>query len=72
MESLEESKVLESNGEIVKIVTKETLSEFLTTYGDVLTDDDIKDFCVEFDTTGGGEFYADELTYSILSVFNTD
>ena len=39
--SLEESKLLDS-GEIIKVITKEKLGEFLTTFGDVLTEDDIK------------------------------
>ena len=58
--SLEESKILDS-GEIIKVVPKEKLGEFLCTFGDVLTDDDMKDFCAEFDAMGSGEFNTTEL-----------
>ena len=63
--SLETSKLLDS-GEIIKVVTKETLTEFLTTYGDVLTEEDMKDFCAEFDGMGSGEFSATELVYQLM------
>ena len=63
--SLETSKLLDS-GEIIKVVTKETITEFLTTYGDVLTEDDMKDFCAEFDGMGSGEFSATELVYQLM------
>ena len=58
--SLEESKILDS-GEIIKVITKEKLGEFLCTFGDVLTDDDMKDFCAEFDALNAGEFNTTEI-----------
>ena len=51
---LEESKILEETGEIIKIITKDALCDFLTSFGDTLNDDDMKDFFSEFDLTGQG------------------
>ena len=50
---LETSKILDS-GEIIHTITKEDISNFLTTFGDVLSDDDMKDFCAEFDGINSG------------------
>ena len=50
LDSIEENVLDEETGIIMKLIQKETLSQFLTTYGDCLTDDDMKDFFAEFDT----------------------
>ena len=54
--SLETSKILDS-GEIIHTITKEDISNFLTTFGDVLSDDDMKDFCAEFDGINSGMIF---------------
>ena len=50
---LETSKILDS-GEIIHTIAREDISNFLTTFGDVLSDDDMKDFCAEFDGINSG------------------
>ena len=53
---LETSKILDS-GEIIHTITREDISNFLTTFGDVLSDDDMKDFCAEFDGINSGMIF---------------
>ena len=70
LDSIEENVLDEETGIIMKLIQKETLSQFLTTYGDCLTDDDMKDFFAEFDTGNQGEYTTEDLVFQMLQVFD--